>query len=61
MTAGETLPTPTGLGRNETAHVLGQANVQKRGYISASAQNLGLLMPHKHRMGTPRSPIDARG
>jgi transposase len=40
------------------AHVRGQANVQKREYLAASAQNLGLLMRHRHRVGTPRSLQD---
>lgn len=43
------------IGGLRRAHVRGQANIQKREYIAASAQNLGLLMRHRHRMGTPRS------
>ena len=45
-------------GAMRRAFVRGQANVQKREYIAASAQNLGLLMRHKYRMGTPRSLQD---
>ncbi len=48
------------LGGMRRAHVRGQANVQKREYIAASAQNLGLLMRHQYRMGTPRSLQDLR-
>jgi transposase len=48
------------LGGMRRAHVRGQANVQKREYIAASAQNLGLLMRHRHRVGTPRSLQDLR-
>jgi transposase len=45
-------------GAMRRAYVRGQANVQKREYLAASAQNLGLLMRHKYRMGTPRSLQD---
>lgn len=48
------------LGGMRRAHVRGQANVHKREYIAASAQNLGLLMRHQYRMGTPRSLQDRR-
>lgn len=48
------------LGGMRRVHVRGQANVQKREYIAASAQNLGLLMRHQYRMGTPRSLQDLR-
>lgn len=46
------------LGGLRRAHVRGQANVQKREYLAASAQNLGLLMRHRHQRGTPRSLQD---
>jgi len=42
------------------AYVRGQKNLQKREYIAASAQNLGLLMRQRYRMGTPRSLQDRR-
>lgn len=45
-------------GAMRRAYVRGQANVQKREYLAASAQNLGLLMRHKYRVGTPRSLQD---
>lgn len=48
------------IGGLRRAHVRGQANVQKREYIAASAQNLGLLMRHRYQMGTPRSLQDRR-
>ena len=37
------------------AHVRGQSNIQKREYLAASAQNLGLLMRQQYGVGTPRS------
>ena len=48
------------LGGMRRAHVRGQNNLQKREYIAASAQNLGLLMRHRYQIGTPRSLQDRR-
>ncbi len=46
------------IGGTRRAHVRGQSNVQKREYVAASAENLGLLMRQKHGVGTPRSLQD---
>jgi transposase len=43
------------IGGMRRAHVRGQSNIQKREYLAASAQNLGLLMRQLHGVGTPRS------
>jgi transposase len=48
------------IGGMRRAYVRGQKNLQKREYIAASAQNLGLLMRQRYRMGTPRSLQDRR-
>jgi len=48
------------IGGMRRAHVRGQKNLQKREYIAASAQNVGLLMRHRYRIGTPRSLQDRR-
>ena len=37
------------------AHVRGQDNILKRMLVHAAASNLGLLMRHRHGIGTPRS------
>jgi len=46
------------LGGLRRVYVRGLGNVQKRSYLAASAQNLGLLMRQRHGVGTPRSLQD---
>lgn len=48
------------LGGMRRTHLRGQANVQKREYLAASAQNLSLLMRHQYHLGTPRRLQDLR-
>jgi transposase len=48
------------LGGLRRVHVRGLHNVQKRSHLAASAQNLGLLLRHRHGIGTPRSLQDRR-
>lgn len=43
------------IGGMRRAHVRGKSELQKREYVAASAQNLGLLMRQKYVVGTPRS------
>jgi len=48
------------LGGLRRVYVRGLCNVQKRSHLAASAQNLGLLLRHRHGIGTPRSLQDRR-
>jgi transposase len=48
------------LGGLRRVFVRGLCNVQKRSHLCASAQNLGLLMRHRHGIGTPRCLQDRR-
>lgn len=46
------------IGGMRRAHVKGKSNVQKREYVAASAENLGMLMRKQNGVGTPRSLQD---
>ena len=46
------------IGGMRRAQVREQSNVQKREYVAASAENLGLLMKQQYGVGTPRSLQD---